>query len=31
MIKLRPMTQDDLTIFKKWLYTPHVAKWYHEP
>ena len=26
MIKLRPMTQDDLTIFKKWLYTPHVAK-----
>lgn len=31
MIKLRPLTQDDLTIFKKWLYTPHVAKWYHEP
>lgn len=21
----------DLAIFKKWLYTSHVAKWYHDP
>ena len=25
------MNLDDLTVFKKWLYTPHVAKWYHDP
>lgn len=31
MLKIRLMTAEDLTIFKKWLYTPHVAKWYHEP
>ena len=31
MINIRLMTLEDLTIFKKWLYTPHVAKWYHEP
>lgn len=31
MINIRPMTFEDLTVFKKWLYTPHVAKWYHEP
>lgn len=21
----------DLAIFRKWLYTPHVARWYHDP
>lgn len=21
----------DIELFKKWLYEPHVAKWYHEP
>lgn len=31
MTTIRPMTNEDLTIFKKWLYKPHVAKWYHEP
>lgn len=31
MINIRQMATDDLTLFKKWLYTPHVAKWYHEP
>ena len=30
MIYLREMSIDDLIIFKKWLFTPHVAKWYHE-
>ena len=31
MILIREMNMDDLAIFKKWLFTPHVAKWYHEP
>ncbi|MEG2328900.1 GNAT family N-acetyltransferase [Anaerorhabdus sp.] len=31
MINIKPMTLNDLTIFKKWIYTPHVAKWYLEP
>lgn len=31
MIHIRPMENEDLTIFKKWLYAPHVAKWYHDP
>ncbi len=31
MTILRPMNADDLARFRKWLYTPHVAKWYHDP
>lgn len=31
MINLKKMNMTDLEIFKKWLYTPHVAKWYHDP
>ena len=31
MIKLRKMELTDLSVFKKWLYTPHVARWYHDP
>lgn len=31
MIHLREMTINDLPQFKKWLFTPHVAKWYHHP
>lgn len=31
MITVRPMTSADLTLFQQWLYTPHVAKWYHDP
>jgi hypothetical protein len=30
-IKFRTFNDDDIDLFKKWLYTPHVAKWYHEP
>ena len=31
MFKIRKMEQTDLLVFKKWLYTPHVARWYHNP
>lgn len=31
MISLRKMVPDDLPIFKKWLFSPHVSKWYHHP
>ncbi len=31
MIKLRQFEDKDIDTFKKWLYVPHVAKWYHEP
>lgn len=31
MINLREMSVEDLSLFKKWLYLPHVAKWYHDP
>lgn len=31
MIQLRKMEQTDLPVFRKWLYTPHVARWYHDP
>ncbi len=31
MTEIRTMKDNDLNIFKKWLYTPHVAKWYHDP
>lgn len=31
MIYLRKMDIDDLAIFKKWLFLPHVAKWYNHP
>lgn len=31
LIQLRVFTDCDLELFKKWLYTPHVAAWYHEP
>lgn len=30
-IILREMKQDDLPRFREWLYSPHVAKWYHDP
>lgn len=28
---LRPFGDEDVALFEKWLYTPHVTKWYHEP
>lgn len=31
MVSLRRMNITDLTLFKKWLYKSHVAKWYHDP
>lgn len=31
MIELKKIADNDLPLLKKWLYTPHVAKWYHNP
>lgn len=31
LIQLKVLNDGDLELFKKWLYTPHVAKWYSEP
>lgn len=31
VINLRNMTASDLAIFEKWLFAPHVSKWYHDP
>ncbi len=28
---LREFSDNDVPLFRKWLYEPHVAKWYHEP
>ncbi len=28
---LRSFGDDDVALFKQWLYLPHVAKWYHDP
>ena len=30
-LQLQPLTDDDIPLFKKWLYLPHVEKWYHDP
>ncbi len=30
-IILRELKDKDVPMFKKWLYEPHVAKWYHDP
>lgn len=30
-IELRNFTDHDMVLFKKWLYIPHVAQWYHHP
>ncbi len=30
-ISVRKLVDEDVPMFKKWLYVPHVAKWYHEP
>jgi len=31
MYEFRPMTADDLPLIKRWLVTPHVAKWWFDP
>ncbi len=28
---LRQLCNEDIALFEKWLYMPHVAKWYHDP
>lgn len=28
---LRQLCNEDVALFEKWLYIPHVEKWYHEP
>ena len=28
---LRRFCNEDMMLFQKWLYMPHVAKWYHDP
>lgn len=30
-LMLRKFLNEDVALFEKWLYMPHVAKWYHEP
>lgn len=30
-ITIRKMMDEDVELFKQWLYKPHVAKWYTEP
>jgi aminoglycoside 6'-N-acetyltransferase len=27
----RPMTATDLPLIRRWLETPHVAAWWHDP
>lgn len=29
-IETREMVESDVPLFQKWLYLPHVAKWYHD-
>lgn len=30
-LNLRQLRDEDVSLFKKWLYLPHVSKWYHSP
>ena len=30
-LQLRQFRNEDVALFEKWLYMPHVAKWYHDP
>lgn len=30
-LALRELRDEDIPLFKKWLYLPHVAAWYHDP
>lgn len=30
-VLLRKLSDEDIPLFKKWLYTPHIAAWYHHP
>jgi aminoglycoside 6'-N-acetyltransferase len=31
MYEFRPMTAADLPLVQRWLQTPHVAQWWHDP
>lgn len=30
-LSLRLFKNEDIPLFEKWLYMPHIAKWYHNP
>jgi len=30
-LTLRPLFDNDITLMERWLYAPHVAKWYNDP
>lgn len=30
-VLLRKLSDEDVPLFRKWLYLPHVAAWYHDP
>jgi len=30
-LTLRPLFENDIALMERWLYTPHVAKWYKHP
>lgn len=30
-LELQQFRDEDVALFEKWLYMPHVAKWYHDP
>ena len=30
-LQLRQLCNEDVAMFQKWLYMPHVAKWYNDP
>lgn len=31
MLELTPLTDADVNLLKRWLFAPHVAKWYAQP
>ena len=31
MYEFRPLTHADLPLIKRWLKTPHVGEWWHDP
>ena len=31
MLTLTKIADGDIALLKRWLYTPHVKRWYHEP
>ena len=30
-MRVREFHKEDITLFNRWLYMPHVSQWYHEP